>query len=216
MIKKLIHRLQNIILNLFFPQKCIGCGKENEIFCKNCLGKIDFPTLIEESNVFAATDYNDEFIKKAIWMLKYRGIKQVAEPLAELMHQRLFKDIKHRVSNNWLIIPIPLSEKRLRERGFNQSELISKHLSEKLSLPLVNNVLYKIKETLSQVSLKNREQRLNNIKGSFAVKNPHLIEGKTIILIDDVTTTGATLKEARKILKQKGAKKVISWVLASG
>lgn len=213
MLKKLIH----ILLNLLFPRHCIGCGMKNEILCRQCINRIDYPTLHEFNNIFAATDYNDEIAKKAIWLLKYRKIRCLAEPLAELMRQRLSPHVKYSVFN--IIIPIPLSKKRLEERGFNQSELIAKHFASKSGFENIQiraDILYKIKETPTQVSIKNRQERLNNINDSFAVKNPELIKDKNIILIDDVTTTGATIKEARKILKENGAKKIIALVAARG
>jgi hypothetical protein len=78
MIKKFIH----IFWNFLFPQKCLGCGEENSALCRECLAKIGMPTAPKEDNIFSASDYGDEVVKKAIWMLKYRGAKNLAEPLA--------------------------------------------------------------------------------------------------------------------------------------
>lgn len=209
MAKKVI----NSILNFLFPQKCTGCGKENELLCRKCLGKIGFSSLIKDKNIFSASDYNDEIIKKAVWMLKYRGIKQLAEPLAELMRQRLWQKIS---KGAWIIIPIPVSKKRFKERGFNQTELIAKEFALKTDLEIKKDILYKTKETPTQVSIKNKEERLKNLNGAFSVKNPDLIKSKNIILIDDVSTTGATITEARKVLRGAGAKRVIAIVVARG
>lgn len=211
MIKRLIH----IFLNFLLPQKCIGCGLKNEILCDQCLEKIDHENSlpIRGLNVFAVADYNDELIKRTIWLLKYRGIKHLAEPLAELIHKRAKARIK---IANAIIIPIPLSKRRLWERGFNQSELIARRLSDKMSVRMENNVLYKKFHTQSQVSIKDREKRLINLKDSFAIKNSEIIKDKNIILIDDVCTTGATLSEAKRVLKNAGAKKIISVAVARG
>lgn len=208
-----MNKLIHTILNFFFPQKCIGCGKDNTLLCNDCLKRIDYPGLPKDKNIFAAADYNDETAKKAIWLLKYRKIKAISEPLAKLIYERIWNKIKIK---NPIFIPIPLSKNRLKERGFNQAELIAKYLSDKTSITLITNVLYKIKDTPSQVSIKNREKRLDNLKGSFAVKNQELIKDKNIILIDDVCTTGATIREARKIIKEKGAKKILAAVVARG
>ena len=113
-----------------------------------------------------------------------------------------------------LIIPIPLSKKRLRERGFNQAELIANLLAEKMSVKIACNILEKIKHTETQVKVKNRENRLKNLKGRFKVSHPRLLKEKTIILVDDVATTGATLFEAGRVLKKSGAKKVVPVVVA--
>ena len=213
MAKKLIIDTYNTILNFFFPQKCLGCGIKNKSLCDKCLKKIDYPTLPEKDNIFAATDYNDAYAKKAIWLLKYKKMKEMAKPIAKLIYQRNVRNIDF---NDAIIIPIPLSKKRMKERGFNQSELIAKHLSDMTSFSMLANILYKKSHTETQVSIKDKKERLNNLKDSFAVKNEHLIKGGNIILIDDVSTTGATINESRKILRAFGAKKILSFVAARG
>ena len=119
-------------------------------------------------------------------------------------------------ADDWLIIPVPLSKNRLKERGYNQAELIAEYFSEKIKIQICAGALMKTKDTPAQVSVKNRKERLKNLDGAFAVKNPELVEGKNIILIDDVSTTGATLREAKKTLKLAGAKKVLALVVARG
>lgn len=116
-----------------------------------------------------------------------------------------------------IIIPIPLSRKRYRERGFNQSELISQSIidnDKEKCFELLTNVLTKPKETQHQAHIENRSYRMQNMVGSFVVKNPELIKDRNIILIDDVVTTGATLTEAKKMLKEAGAKKIIAFTIA--
>ncbi|MCK6462385.1 MAG: ComF family protein [Candidatus Pacebacteria bacterium] len=202
-----------IILNFLFPQKCLGCGKENEIFCPKCLTKTDRADLPEDNGVFAAANYQDGVLKKAVWMLKYKGVSQLAEPLAELLKERVWQKVQSKLkSDDVIVIPVPLSGRRSRQRGFNQAELIARRLSSNV----LTNALYKTVHTDSQVNVKDREKRLNNVKGSFAVKNAELIKGKEIILVDDICTTGATLKEAKKVLKESGAKKVLAVVVARG
>ncbi len=208
----------NTFLNFLFPQKCLGCGKNEFLLCEKCLKRIDYPTLIKDKNIWSATDYNDPLAQKVIWLLKYRKIKSAAEPLAELIYERLMEaslPIGSEASK-YILIPIPLSPKRLKERGFNQTELISELLSKKSNFPVCKNVLIKIKETGSQVSLKDRIKRLENLKGSFSLKNPELIKGKNIILIDDVSTTGATINEAMKVLREAKPRKIIALVVARG
>ena len=209
------------ILDFLFPQKCLGCKKENEILCPNCLGKINRPDTPYLKGVNITANYQDPIIKKALWMLKYQGVKQLAKPLAELIQERVWKKLE---TEGWIIVPVPLSWVKLRRRGYNQAELIARHLfnSQPAYRTGKNNLLWgggllsKIRETKSQVEVKDREERLANIVGSFEVKNPEIIRGKKIILIDDVCTTGATMSEAKKILKSAGAKKVIGVVVARG
>lgn len=212
--QKLIHT----IIDFLLPQKCLGCNKKQVVLCRECLATLPLPDSAGTRNIFAAAHYGYETTRKAIWLLKYRSVKKLAEPLAELINTRCFSLIKHRVFNqsDWIIIPIPLSSKRMRKRGYNQAELIAKHLSNKINIRCLNDVLYKKFHTESQVNVKNREKRLENLKDSFSIKNQEIIKNKNIILVDDVYTTGATISEAEKTLLNAGAKKIIALVVAKG
>jgi ComF family protein len=165
-------------------------------------------------------DYRDPIIKKTIWFLKYRGKKSLAKIFASAMYYQYMEELSDLSIiydfKNPTLIPIPLSKKRYMERGFNQSELLCKELLilSPTSFVLEKNVLLKQKDTPHQAHIKDRQTRLKNIIGSFYIKNPKIIKNKNIILIDDVTTTGATLSEAKKILKQAGAKKIIAITIA--
>ena len=197
------------ILAVLFPQKCLGCKKENEILCSDCLLKISRPDTPYLNGVHIAANYQDLVLKKALWMLKYQGVKHLAKPLAEIVKERIWKKLE---TENWLVVPVPLSKNKLRHRGYNQAEMIAGELSGNVRA----DILFKKFHTKSQVEVKDKEERLANIIGSFEVKNPETIRGKKIILIDDVLTTGATMSEAKKVLKQAGAKKVVGVVVARG
>lgn len=207
-------RIFNKILAVLFPQKCLGCKKENEILCPDCLGKISRPDTPYLKWVHIASNYQDPVLKKALWMLKYQGAKQLAKPLAELIRERVWKKLE---TDGWTIVPVPLSPKKLRHRGYNQTEIIARHLfNSQNNLLWGGGLLSKTRETRSQVEVKDKEERLANIVDSFKAEKPELIKGKKIILIDDVYTTGATMSEAKKVLKKAGAKKVIGVVAARG
>jgi len=217
MAEKLIHIFKEL-LNLVCPQKCIDCGAPNVILCDKCLDSFPPPPFFGKQGIFAATSYDDEIVRKAIRLFKYRGVKTLAAPLAELIRRSLDKarlfSIFERSLASVVIIPIPLSPKRLRQRGYNQSELIGHFLSDRLSVRMEADILIKIKDTPSQVEIKDRKERLKNLQGAFAVKNPEEIKDKIVILVDDIITTGATLNEAKKVLKQSGAKKVFGVAVA--
>jgi ComF family protein len=104
-------------------------------------------------------------------------------------------------------IPTPLSKKRIRERGYNQSELIGRHLARIWKIPIISNRLIKIKDTKNQAELL-QAQRLVNLKGAFVCAEKFFIE-KNILLVDDVVTTGATMEECARVLAKSGAKKII-------
>ncbi|MDI6895681.1 MAG: phosphoribosyltransferase family protein, partial [Bacillota bacterium] len=113
----------------------------------------------------------------------------------------------------WILIPVPLEKKRLRWRGFNQAEEIGKHLSFYFKIPLLKDVLMKIKETPAQVELE-AKTRKEILRRAFFIKNKSLIENKKIILVDDIYTTGSTMEECARILKEAGAKEIIGIVVA--
>lgn len=228
----LISWVLKTLLDILFPQKCLGCDKNGSIICKSCQNLIPSPRdIIENENnsttipIIAATCYKNEIIKKAIWLLKYKKIKTTAIPLSALIYDRCVEELSEINTfysiKNCLVIPIPLSKIRLRERGFNQAELIALNLVKTLAsnMPTINfsfekNLLAKIRETSSQVLMKDRAKRLKNLKGSFRIEHPEKVKGKNIILIDDVSTTGATLHEASSVLKKAGARIIIPIVVA--
>jgi competence protein ComFC len=189
--------------------------------CLSCL--TTFPPAERECAewIFPLYDYRHPALKKSLWLLKYKGKKTLAGIFAEAMYHRILEELSDlSVMENFrnaLLIPIPLSKKRYRERGYNQAELICRALTKldgNVNFKLVDNILIKPIETKRQAHIENRSERLKNVVGSFAVKNAELLKRKNIILIDDILTTGATLNEARKILKKSGAGKVIGFTVA--
>ncbi|OGI60611.1 hypothetical protein A2641_00720 [Candidatus Nomurabacteria bacterium RIFCSPHIGHO2_01_FULL_37_25] len=228
----------NTILNIVFPVKCVSCGKNESDFCIKCLS--DSPPAERENPewIFSLYDYRHPPIKKALWLLKYKGKKRLTKSFAEVIYEKILEELSDlsimENFNNIILIPIPLSRKRMRERGYNQAELICRELVKinnlrrgsevdtasstgSVNLKLENDILIKIKETERQARIENRKKRLENILGSFSVKNEEQnkkLINRNIILIDDITTTGATLNEARKILKKAGARKVIAFTVA--
>lgn len=103
-----------------------------------------------------------------------------------------------------LLAPIPLHPARMRERGYNQSELLARRVSQLTGIP-TDNALRRVKNTRTQARIVDAKKRRQNLEGAFAVTNPETLRNKQILLIDDVTTTGATLDAAAKALKAAGA-----------
>ncbi len=217
--------LLNTILDIVFPVNCVSCGKNGENLCLACLKSS--PTADRESAewIFPLFDYRHPPIKKSIWLLKYKGRKKLTEVFAEVLYGYILQELADlKIMQNFdeaLLIPVPIDKKRLRERGFNQAELICRELEKidsRVNFKIKNNILIKIKDTGHQARIENRSERLKNIVDSFGLKDEKQsieeIKGKNIILIDDVTTTGATLAEARKVLRQAGARKVIAFTIA--
>lgn len=212
--------------NLLYPQYCLVCDyklKANEprLLCEACTGKInadatsgcvksDGEGFAFERAFYAAT--YDDTIKRCVRLFKYEGKIQMADLLGELMADFANKNID--ADEIDLIVPVPLHPLRLRERQFNQSEALATYLAKRLNKTLVKDKVKRIKYTTPQTELK-REERLKNVNDAF-LADANKFKDKTILLIDDVLTTGATLHECSKALKSTGAKRVIAFALARG
>lgn len=183
---------------------CLHCGEpliSDGDYCKKCKGKkfiYDRAITVFEFNGSA---------RNLVLGLKYNNQKYLAKSLGKFLEDmyvksKLFAD---------LIIPVPLCEKRLKARKYNQAELIANELANNINIEIRTDILFRVKETPTQTKL-NFSERQQNLKDAFKVKNRRLIKNKTIFLIDDVLTTGATVTECAKTLKNAGAKCV--YVLA--
>jgi ComF family protein len=212
--------IKNFLLNLILPKFCFGCKKEGTYLCEDCLATIEifkehkkFSHKILD-DLFVATDYSHPILKKMIFSFKYEPFaKELAKDLANLIKIHFLLLDKKFDFSDFIFLPVPLSKRRLKWRGFNHAQEIAKELSEFFGAKILENVLIKVKETRPQVTLPEKERK-ENLKGVFKVKNPDLIFGKKVVLVDDVFTTGTTLSEAGKVLKKAGAKKVIGMVIA--
>lgn len=223
--------MKNYLLDILFPKFCFGCGKEGTFLCPDCQSCIemledvfcfcDNPKRLPEAGkcsscrtkkldgLFFAVSYQNKLVRKMIQEFKYEPfIKDLAEPLANLIINHIFLLREgNRFEEGDVLIPIPLTRKKIKNRGYNQSEETAKGLSKELKIPVITDCLIKMKETLPQMEL-SKEKRKENVKGVFEVKNEEEIKGKKILLVDDVYTTGAAMEECAKILKQAGAKEV--------
>ncbi len=207
---------------LFYPRLCAGCHtalvRGEDVLCLGCL--IDLPkTGFEKQpdnpvaqlfwgrvNIRMATSFccfdKGGIMQHLMHQLKYKGSMEVGEKLGKLLGIDLiktesFQDIQ-------IIIPVPLHPKRERSRGYNQSAVIGKGLSSSMGIPQVTNNLVRNHYSNSQTN-KGRFERWENVKELFGVRKPELLEGKHLLLVDDVVTTGSTLEAcAQELLKIPG------------
>jgi len=202
-------------LDLLFPRYCFGCQQEGVALCAKCLAKLPRSLESGENKIFSVFNYDSPIVKKLIWSLKYKHNKDIARIVAPVLNETLWEELADKliISNQEtkiFLLPAPLSRARYRSRGYNQAEELVKEmikLNPENFAPLANLII-KIKDTPSQVSLKNKQQRLNNLKGAFQINETKLQELKQsyhlsetiIIIVDDVSTTGATIDEIRKVL----------------
>jgi len=208
------------ILDFLFPKQCLGCKKEGEYLCPDCSETIDIFETHKKwkgkflDDLYFATDYKNPLLKKIISLYKYPPfIKELSKNLSFFIikhFQLLEKSPKFR-EENFYIIPIPLEKQRLKWRGFNQAEEIAKNLANFFEIPILEKVIIRKKKTLPQIILTENERR-ENIFGAFQLERE--IKGKNILLVDDIFTTGSTMEEAAKTLKEGGAKRIIGIVVA--
>lgn len=231
---------KNFIFDLLFPKFCISCGKEGSYLCQDCFSLIDIlerqycpfcpqPKVVIDgktcnfckrskslNGLYCAASYNNFIVKKLINQFKYEPhIKELSKPLSSLIIAHFINLNKVTTFNDFILVPIPLYKKKLKKRGFNQASEIAKELSRILKIPFFDDILIKIKQTPAQVELK-KEEREENIKGVFLCQKPELVMGKKILLIDDIFTTGSTMEQCARLLKEAGAKEVWGIVVARG
>lgn len=225
--------MREIFLDILFPKRCVECGKAGDFVCFDCASKIETIKTstcsvcgkisksgqfcsgcktkwnLELSGLIVAAHYDVGPTKEMIHHLKYSGFTGLACSLSEIIYQSLKNNMP---KDPLVIVPVPLHKNREGLRGFNQSELIAKELSKKLNIS-GGCAISRLKDTKTQVSL-NRKLRLQNLDGAFVCEDREFVEGKNILLIDDVATTLTTLNECAKALKAAGAKKVWGVVVA--
>ncbi len=174
-----------------------------------------------EYGFVALFDYKDREIRNAVWALKYHEEQKIAEMFGNILYSYLLDELADRMIFDDvhlpLFIPIPLSKRKLRERGFNQSEHIIRAcagLDNDKTLELCLKALERVRDTESQAKMPGRQMRERNVKDAFRVTDKSVVFGRDIVLFDDVVTTGATLREAQKVLLDAGAKSVFGLAIA--
>ena len=214
---RLIHTVFGRVLELLFPDRCLGCGKKDELLCPACAFETKKQSRHKNSILFLDKLcywglYEDKILSSALRRFKYHGTYGLAQPFSEMLKEIITPCLPPSGAET-LVIPIPAHLSRKNDRGYNQAELLAEKLAEKIQLPFNSEVLTKSRNTKSQTSLPSQD-RIFNVKNSFIVTNPEIVKNKKIILVDDIVTTGATLSEAARVLKEAGAEEVIGLVVA--
>ncbi len=224
-----VTKLGGIALNLLFPQWCIGCGKEGILICSSCQSSLPrvMPPLCpkcgrpQPSGILCPSCVSwraeidgirapfrfDGVMRQAIYQLKYRNLRTLAAPLARLLNDYL---VTSPVPGE-VLVPVPLHQKRLRERGYNQSSLLARELSKLINLPVIDDCLLRQRHALPQARTPTVEERQSNVANAFTCRDDRLRD-KRVLLFDDVATSGATLGACATALKAAGATSV--WGLA--
>ena len=199
------------ILHFFFPNRCPVCGEviyANDSFCAKCLSKLNYfddDFSIEGAALFTAVYAYDKEITPAVMLMKNGILGNSSYALGKALGEKL-KENGTAVKID-LIIPVPMYKTDQRKRGYNQAEYICREISRIISKPVRTGIIIKNRKTASQKTL-GKDERMTNLKGVFSVADKEAVKGKSILLADDVCTTGSTLAELTKILLDAGAKNV--------
>lgn len=230
-------RIGRELLNLLYPICCVGCRQPGELYCQACRKTVRYitppvcpvcgqpqrqakpcsqcaqalvpgePPPLEGIRSVA---YLDGTLREAIYGLKYDYIRELAEPLGDMLAEY----IQRAPLPADVVIPVPLHRRRQRERGYNQSALLAKRLGAVTHIPVRHDLLRRHRYTRSQTRL-NAQERSQNVQGAFSWANHRdsalEMVGKRVLLIDDVATTGATLRACAQVLRGQGACSV--WAL---
>ncbi len=216
MVAKFLLRLKSSFLNLIFPPVCIHCGerisKQNDFLCLDCLNKIEYliPALVKaEASSYdylvTIAKYRDVVVS-IIHNLKFYNLSSISDFIAELIFKQI-KKYKLILDVN-LIIAVPLHSVRKRERGYNQASLIAQKLASYIACDYSSDIIERVNNTLSQATLEH-DKRQENISQAFKLKKNIDLKGKSVILLDDVFTTGSTVEECCKVLKKAEPEKII-------
>lgn len=240
---RLYHRAPSIcytlavgLLDLLFPRRCASCRKQGSYLCTNCFALLSFDTRLPcfrcnrpsfdglthpgcrgrytLDGMFAAMVYT-RVVKKLIAAYKYKPyVSDLTNILGALFIEGILEEesLLSRMQSKTVFVPIPLHKVKLRMRGYNHAGLLADELSKYFHLPK-KNLLLRAKPTRSQFGLA-REARLENLKDAFQLRPESQTE--TVILVDDIVTTGTTFREAAKVLKMAGAREVYGIALAHG
>lgn len=211
--------MQAKILNAIFPNVCGICGKiDKNSLCPKCNLKL------KEITKAKIRKFDDKNFEYHAYLFEYKGLirnKIIDYKFNDKSY--LYKTFSHSIIKNKkicrfikkydIIIPVPIHKKRKKERGYNQTELLCRDIEDKLEIKVINDVLDKTTYNVPQMSL-NKIDRIKNVKGVYIIKNPEKIKNKKILLLDDIYTTGSTINECAKALKDAGATKVSAFTIA--
>lgn len=211
--------LFELLKELLFPRKCILCGKvlssQETDLCHGC--RADTPEFIPEDRRFphiysvCALWYYEKMVRESLLRYKFHNRPGYASGYGPLLALKIAREMNGFNLITW----VPVSRKRRKERGYDQSELLARAVSRELGIP-VAGTLRKVRDNPAQSGIQDRAKRLENVKDAYAPVEDAAIPGKRVLLIDDILTTGATASECARTLLRAGAEQVSLAVVAAG
>jgi len=218
-----LQKIKGVLLDVLFPPICLGCRTyldcdDDVLICTKCMDNIPiFGHTFYKTRFFtlmSVTTYENKAVRKLIHYYKYEGFTDALVPLGKLLENNL-DILRKNIPNDTIVIPIPIHPIRKRKRGFNQAEELAKIVGNYLNLKLDSTSLTRIRNTDQQIKIGSDKKRYENIKGCFGITDNLDMKGKTVLLVDDVYTSGATINEAVKVLRKAHAKEIIGIVVAN-
>lgn len=230
-----VRRVASFCIEAIFPASCYGCGAADSYLCERCLGivgalpeprcphcatRLPFGELpnacraaIHASRFFCCADYHTPSIRNAIHDFKYAGAFALAPDLARYIRAWIFRRgyAELFADPTILVVPVPSHPKRQRERGFHPAAKLAESFAQQMNLAYCGDALMKTKNNPPQVETKSADQRRENVKGVFILHKPQLVRGRTVLIVDDVCTTGATITECARAIRDGKPKKI--WAL---
>ena len=207
------------VLELMFPRKCIFCGKvtDKRDICNECREKLPYTKGDETRQKLPFVDccvsplFYEDKLRESVLRYKFSGARANAVQYGKFMSECVQNNLDY--SGIDVISCVPLSRKRRRDRGYNQSRLLAKEISGNLGIPEAE-LLKKVRDNPAQSGSKSSKERIVNVAGVYSMHSGADVEGKTVLLVDDIVTTGATVSECARILRRAGAKCVFAVTLA--
>ena len=237
--RKMMNKAKAVCLNCLFPKSCPACDKVigyDEFICKECTSKIHFVNgarckkcskkLVEKEAEYCtdcgknhhiyksgiAPFYYDEIISKSIYRFKYHNRRTYAEFYGKAIADKYRKEIMAWDAD--VLIPVPIHQRKLIKRGYNQAELIAKELSKNIGMPIDTELLMRTVNTKPQKEMTKADRKKNLEKAFKIAKN--VVEYKKVILVDDIYTTGSTIDACAKVLRDAGVWQVYFVSLSIG
>jgi competence protein ComFC len=226
-----LKQLQNEVTDLLFPRECIGCGKIGDFICVRCSKKLPRlnPPLCprcgkpetsgslcpdcwgspRDVDLIRSVFVFEGVIRDAVHAFKYSNLSALSGSLGSFMADYF---LSNKMKGD-VLIPVPLHSSRLRERGYNQSELLAREISHIINIPFDSGIVQRIRDNEPQARTKGAQQRRRNVKNVFGGVAGN-VSGRDLIVVDDVCTSGATLASCAAVLKAAGARQVIGLTLA--
>lgn len=239
----LLNSSTNFFLDLIFPIRCFGCGSFSKRYlCTECEKTVEFnsrfsclfcntPASYRQiclkcaktrklDQCLSAVSYKNPLINNLVSFHKYKFIKNISQDMSRILMTYL-ESLRNRGMidfdrQSMCVIPVPLHLRRLRWRGFNQSELLARDIAKHFKVKAYENILWRARNNKPQAEVKLKKYRKKNIKNCFKCRISKNTKDKTVFLIDDIATTGSTLEECAKILKKSGAKRIVAITFARG